>query len=110
MTNFNTMKNEKINELKQFFGAYFHQDWTLDASDPNDIVRLFMSDGCTTNELAHLANDMEHYAATKIDDATTEEGLFSELGCYYLPSADGVGAKAWLYHVAKLLRSISPTR
>ncbi|WP_194727473.1 contact-dependent growth inhibition system immunity protein [Noviherbaspirillum malthae] len=99
------MGNEKLNELKQFFGAYFHQDWNLDASAPDDVVRLFISDGYSNDELINLAKDIEKYAATKTDDAATEEGLLKELGCYYMPSADNVGAKAWLNHVATLLRS-----
>jgi hypothetical protein len=105
MKNFSNVKAKKTNELKQFFGAYFHQDWNLDASDPDDVVRLFISDGYSMSELINLAEDIEKYAANKIDDAAAEEGLLRELGCYYIPNADGIGARAWLNHVAKLLRA-----
>ncbi|MFC7519101.1 contact-dependent growth inhibition system immunity protein [Herbaspirillum sp. GCM10030257] len=99
------MTSEFRNNLRQFFGAYFHQDWTLDAMDPDDIVRLFINDGFCVNELMNLANHIEMYAAAMTDDTVTEENLLIELGCYYLPSADCLGARAWLYHVANLLRS-----
>lgn len=99
------MENEKMNELHQFFGAYFHQDWNLTASNPDEIVRLFIDDGYSFNEVINLAEKIEKYAATKSDDSGDEEGLLRELGCYYMPSADGIGTRSWLTHVAKLLRS-----
>lgn len=101
------MTNEIWNNLKQFFGAYFHQDWTLEATDPDDVVRQFINDGYSENELIKLANEIETYAVAKGDDTVIEKNLLTELGCYYLPSADGLGARAWLYHVANLLRSAS---
>lgn len=105
MKNCNKITNQKLNELKQFFGAYYHQDWTLDASDPDDVVHLFIRDENSTSKLLNLANNLEQYVAAKEDEATTEKELLSELGCYYVPSADGIGAQEWLYHVARLLRS-----
>ena len=105
MKNLSFIPNHKLNELHQFFGAYFHQDWTLEAVSPDEIVHIFLNDGFCRNELLNLAADVETYADSKPNDAVTEEGLLNELGCYYLPSVNGIGAKAWLYHVAKLLRS-----
>ena len=106
MKNCNNITNQKLNELKQFFGAYYHQDWALDASDPDDVIRLFISDENSTSKLLNLANNLEWYVATKDNDATTEKELLSELGCYYIPSADGIGSREWLYHLARLLRSV----
>lgn len=94
-----------MEKLKQFFGAYFHQDWRAEISDPDDVVHLFVRDRNSMHELRHLAEEIEQYADEKKDDAFAEEGLLRELGCYYMPSADGVGARSWLQHVAKLLRS-----
>lgn len=94
-----------MEKMMQFFGAYFHQDWRADLLDPDDTVRLFVSDGFSKNELKHLVESIEKYAATKESDAAAEEGLFRELGCYYIPSADGIGARAWLQHVARLISS-----
>lgn len=91
--------------MKQFFGAYFHQDWNLDASDPDDVIRLFIGDGHSTSELINLAEDIEKCAANQIDDAADQEGILKELGCYYMPNADGIGTRAWLDHVVKLLRA-----
>lgn len=107
----NTMKNsnfilsDKMNELLQFFSAYFHQDWNLEAAHPDEVVHAFMKAAISRNNLINLASNIEIYADSKPDDDAAEIGLFNELGCYYLPSADGIGAKAWLYHVASLLRS-----
>lgn len=105
MKNLNFIAKDRWEELHQFFGAYFHQDWTLEADSPDEVVRIFINDGFCRSELMNLATDVETYADSKLNDAAAEEGLMSELGCYYLPSADNTGAKAWLCHVATLLRS-----
>lgn len=105
MKNVHQIAGYNLKELRQFFGAYFHQDWTVEVSDPDEVVHLFMNDGFSHTELLNMATNVETYAGSKADDAAVEEGIFNELGCYYLPSADGIGAKAWLYHIAKLLRS-----
>ena len=105
MKNLYQIAHYDLNELRQFFGAYFHQDWIVVASDPDEVIHLFKNDGFSHNDLINLANNVEIYATSKANDAAAEEGIFSELGCYYIPSVDGVGAKTWLFHVAKLLRS-----
>lgn len=58
-----------MSELKQFFGAYFYQDWNLGVSDPDDVIRLFIGNGDSTSELMNLAEDIEKYAANKVDAA-----------------------------------------
>jgi hypothetical protein len=49
-----------------------------------------------------------------ISDGELGDYLFKKLGCYYLPSADGLTNRAWLKAVAaQLLRSVegrSPDR
>ena len=41
--------------------------------------------------------------ARSYNDSELEEKLFSELGCYYVPGADGITARAWLQSVAAQL-------
>jgi hypothetical protein len=99
----NTMKSNEIAELHQFLGAYFHQDWAADGSEPDDMVHLFINDGHSLDELMRVVHQISNYIEHKGNDVAIEEGLLSELGCYYRPSADGIGAAAWLRHVARLL-------
>jgi len=39
-----TIKLEDLETLRQFFGAHFHQDWVLDAAEPDQIIGLFIQD------------------------------------------------------------------
>ena len=97
------MTSKELEVLRQFFGAYFHQDWMMDAPEPDHVVQLFIDDQRTSDEPTMLARLIEKYAASVVDDAVLERGLLTELGCYYMPSADGVAARVWLRHIANLL-------
>lgn len=99
------MKEESLESLRQFFGAYFHQDWSDDAPEPDQIVERFLADEPDQRERIQLARLMEEYASTAKDDEALEQALFSELWCYYTPSADGLRAGDWMRHVAALLRA-----
>lgn len=104
----NTLTLEELDVLRSFFGAYFHQDWTLDASDPDHIVKMFLDDAARSyEELVLLARLIVAIASRAVDDAALERALFAELQCYYLPSADGLSAREWLRHVSSLLLSLT---
>jgi hypothetical protein len=91
--------------LIQFFSNYFHQDWTLEARHPDDMVRFFMRDRCSRDQMLNLAGILDSYAVSNTDEAI-EVALFDKFGCHYMPSGDGIPAKAWLQHIAHLLRSV----
>jgi len=88
--------------LRQFFGAYFHQDWECDASDTKSVVSEYMKTA-TARENRLLAEAALQYSAEFNNDGDLEESLFTDLGCYYLPSGDGLSAKPWLQDVANQL-------
>jgi hypothetical protein len=94
------MKEVEMEKLKQFFGAYFHQDWLLDAAHPDEVVEAFLREGHDAAELAQLGRLIDEYSRQEVDDAALERALFTELGCYYMPSADGISARKWLQDVA----------
>lgn len=98
------MKYEKFEALKQFLSGYFHEDWALEAVTPDDVVMQYLATHPTNIRIQCLAAQINQYVDSKHDDATIEHGLFEELGCYYLPSADGMSPRVWLLHVADLLR------
>jgi hypothetical protein len=94
-----------------FFAAYFHQDWHLDDRQPDDVVARFLATmrADESNELAKLADDLDAFAARFAVDAELEGALYRELGCFYLPSADGVSAREWLKHITTRIRAASST-
>lgn len=100
----NTQENE-LQLLVNFFRCYFHQDWMCDAASPAEVVTSYLQTAMP-HEVAALRDAILHYAEcmggdTKLDEAS----LFSELGCNYLPSADGLTAREWLLNIAALLHA-----
>jgi len=89
-------------DLFQFFGAYFHQDWDYEGS-PDEILSSFIQQHHAPKELADLADRIDAYVEARTDDALAA-ALSTELGCSYVPSADGMTARDWLRHVAARLR------
>jgi hypothetical protein len=89
--------------LERFFSAYFNEDWDCDAENPEGVVRRFKAEA-TPEERTMLAAAIVKYAAEFGSDKELEEGLFRELGCYYMPSGVGLSCKVWLEQIAEELR------
>jgi hypothetical protein len=97
------MMADDFTELKWFLGAYFHQDWDMDASGPDEVVFLFLRHKPEANKINRIVDQIGRYVGTRKDESVIERGLYEELNCEYLPSADGMSAGDWLRHVAALL-------
>lgn len=92
--------------LKNFFAGNFHEDWDCDAESDKGVIT---ADARTKSagDLRTLAGAILDYSRSFTNDSELEKKLFIDLGCYYLPSADGLTAKAWLEHVATQLLDIA---
>jgi hypothetical protein len=97
------MTARNFDELKDFFSGYFHEDWVLEAEVPDQIISSYLACGRSSKDLRELAGQMLRFADAYSDDVALEQALFSELGCYYLPSVDKISAREWLQHVASIL-------
>jgi hypothetical protein len=106
MVRSHAMSSAHPEELLDFFGAYFHEDWTLDDETPDLVLERYIRDA-TPTETARVANAIDAFAAAIADDSKLDEALFKELGCYYLSSADRQSTRAWLEHVCATLRAAS---
>jgi hypothetical protein len=97
------MINELQREiLKNFFGGYFHQDWFYDAESTDAVVIEYVKDS-KDEEVRALAEAIRNYSADFRSDAEIENKVYSEMGCYYVPSGDGLSAKMWLEGIASRL-------
>lgn len=96
--------------LRNFFGAYFHEDWPCEANTPNDVIALYINSGVDEAQIRALAAAINQYNQRFTSETLLEEKLFSELGCYYCPSLDGQSAKEWMGNVAKRLIDELQTR
>jgi hypothetical protein len=90
--------------LRGFFGAFFHQDWSVDHDTPDDVVTAFIADS-RRDELAMASNELESLLALRLGDADLEQVLDKELASDYVPSDTGGSNREWLEHVASRIRT-----
>jgi len=89
-------------QLAQLAGAYFHQDYDLDAPTPAGIIAHFL-DGEEPGAARELAADI----SSILDSGMTETQIGSlwvtELHASYEPVKDGLTYRAWLTTVLSAL-------
>ncbi len=88
-------------DLYQFFGAYFHEDWDLEADDWQGIVDLYVSDGPSTERLWALAQEIESLRETRTEPEL-ERLMSRTIGARHNPRP--LSFKEWLGQVAERLR------
>ena len=90
--------------LQHFFGAYFHQDWSLDDPDWRSVVRRYRNDGGGSNAKV-VAKDIRALVAEAPSERALEQHLLYELGCYYSfrPDLGGPSTSARLEEVSGAL-------
>ena len=88
--------------LTNFFSAYFHEDWPCEAETPTEVVQAYLGTA-SQSDAARLRTAIIGFVEHERDNTALEKKLMPELGCYYLPSADGLTARDWLLSVADLL-------
>jgi hypothetical protein len=95
------MKSEYAN-LREFLGAYFHQDWTLDSDSSMDVARFYLSEW--PREEAILAmKEIELLLSSRSEEDV--DRLVESMGCYFVPSAEGYKSFAdWLRSIEMLMR------
>lgn len=89
--------------IQSFLGGYFHEDWELNASEPDHVILRFLSSGPSSEEIDKIVAQIDRYLRSGMNEATLERNLLKDLGCYYLPSADAVSTSGWLNHVINVL-------
>jgi hypothetical protein len=94
--------SDKMELLAQFFGGYFHEDWSLDAKSPNEVVDAYRRDSNAERRL-ELSKAIQEYSERFANGGELSDRLFHDLGCYYDPTADGVSARDWLQSVSSQL-------
>lgn len=97
------MTRAGFDKARNFFSAYFHEDWAEEADTPEAVITGYLAEGWSSEEMHELASEIENLGELYVEDADLEEALFRELGCYYQPSADGMSAHAWLSALSRAL-------
>lgn len=88
-------------DLYQFFAAYFHQDWDLEADDWQGIVDNYVNDDPTAGPLRTLAQEIDDLRGAR-GEPDLEQFLVRTVGVYYAPQP--LTYKEWLGQVSDRLR------
>ena len=94
---------DKYPALHQFLGGYFHQDWTLDHSTPDDVIRSFIDNATATERSSVVA---QLHDLLSLPDMALGPAVL-DLGGYYDPTVDGQTLRQWLQALAHTLNSAS---
>ena len=88
-------------DLYQFFAAYFHQDWDLEADDWQGVVDNYVNEDPTAAPLRTLAQEIDDLRGARAEP-DLEQFLVRTVGVYYAPQP--LTYKEWLGQVADRLR------
>src|SRR6185295_6213224 len=103
------IQQEKLTMLKDFFAAYFHQDFFAVHGPPEKVVAAFVADSLAEEvgeeDLRRLSKAIKDYAQSFDSDNDLERSMLDELGCYYSPKAMNQSARVWMLTVASWLLS-----
>ncbi|CDO06897.1 hypothetical protein C1S82_26830 [Mycolicibacterium cosmeticum] len=93
-------------KLRQFFGAYFHEDWSLDANDTEEVVEQYLAENRVSPEqAAKLAARIDQIIATH-PESELKRVLFDTWGSYYAATAPETYA-TWLAEIAARFRQVT---
>jgi hypothetical protein len=89
--------------LCHFFGAYFHEDWVLEATDWQGIVDGYVDDEHPSADLLRtLAQEIDHLTSERTE-SDVERLVTRTMGANYYPLPEFT-YKEWLGQVAAHLR------
>lgn len=94
---------QKFPALRSFFSAYLHEDWRVEFTDTHLAAKSFLDQEPDQHLLKQIVDEIDAYLNLKRSDLEVEKGLFDELGCYYLPSGEGLNPRDWLRSVRDLI-------
>jgi hypothetical protein len=90
------MTDQKLNNLAQFFGAYFHQDWRLDDPTPEVVIKRFLEMN-PEDEVQKVVVELDELLSLSLSEEELRRKLFEEFLCYYVPTETSI--RDWLSHI-----------
>jgi hypothetical protein len=92
---------ERYPKLSHFFGAYFHEDWNLDAASDLEVVRRFKRETAAAG-LERVRRELSAFLAEPLDEVALDDVLVRSLGCYYDPTP-AMTNRDWLHRIMTYL-------
>lgn len=90
--------HEKIENLAQLLGGYFHQDWA-DEFDSDETALQAIIDSETTDQIRAGVEELERLLADTRSEIELRDFLINEVGCYFDPESQGISYEQWLKKV-----------
>ncbi|MEX0166743.1 hypothetical protein MRBLPD1_005299 [Pseudomonas brassicacearum] len=97
------MKNN-YPELFQFFGCYFHQDWMCESSEPDGVIRSFVSES-VPQSIEAVKKEIASLLSMNFSEEELRGFLMDDMPCNYCYWLDWESADAWLSHILEILSS-----
>ncbi|WP_419711356.1 contact-dependent growth inhibition system immunity protein [Pseudomonas sp. NFX224] len=85
-----------------FFGAYFHQDWTVEHEDAGQVIDAFLTES-DPQALVNVQKELCRLIAKKKSELALREYLLKELICYYCYWNTWESGESWLLHIVRKL-------
>jgi len=91
--------------LRQFFGGYFCQDWSLEAPNWRSVIGLLASE-TSPDDVASVAMAIEELLQSTPSETELDHLLLEGFGCYFNPRPDlgGPSFRQWHSEVRAELR------
>ena len=96
--------SREYQQLRWFFGAYFHQDWASTGDPPRRVVRQYARDVSSATLQAALG-ELEA-ALLRLRDPEVLRAKADEWGLEYDPEADGMTLREWLFETRGTLAAV----
>ena len=96
--------NAEFPELHDFFGAYFHQDWTVEHDTAEQVIDAFVAESAIEDLMA-VRHELLVLMDQGKDEFVLREYLLRELSCYYCYWNAWASGESWLRHIAGRLDS-----
>ena len=97
------MKNN-YPELFKFFGCYFHQDWMCESSEPDGVIRSFVSES-VPQSIEAVKKEIASLLSMNFSEEELRGFLMDDMPCNYCYWLDWESADAWLSHILEILSS-----
>ncbi|MEZ1318435.1 contact-dependent growth inhibition system immunity protein [Pseudomonas fluorescens] len=94
--------NQEYPELHEFFGAYFHQDWTVEHDTAEQVIEYFSSHSDPA-DLTLVLQELGSLLKLRKSEMELRSYLLRELSCYYCYWNEWESGEVWLRHIASKL-------
>lgn len=91
-----------LDELEEFIGCYFHQDWTMKAETDEDAVKMYLSQ-FHESLVDQCLDEIDSVIQMAGEGSDNIDALLDDLSCYYAYQNFGQTGLEWLKRLKSLI-------